>query len=468
MVRQTIEVSTEEARRQTQIIEILSQRIKGKGLTFCLSTFGCQMNARDSEKIKGMLEQIGYIETEDEKNADFVLYNTCCIRENAETKIYGRLGELKGAKKKNPNLMVALCGCMMQEDIVLEKLKKNYPFIDIIFGTYNIYKLPELLQARLETNERIIDIWDSYKDIVEDLPDSRKYDHKACINIMYGCDNFCTYCIVPYVRGRERSRSKEDILNEARALVAEGVTEIMLLGQNVNSYGKGLDKPATFAQLLDELSQIEGLRRIRFMTPHPKDFGDDVIDVIAKHPNICNNIHLPVQSGSSKVLKAMNRNYTKEQYLNLVDKLKAKIPGVTLTTDIIVGFPGETDEDVEDTLDVVEKVGYSSAFTFIYSKREGTPAAKREEIPAEITKERFNRVLELVNKKAAEALAQYQDKRVEVLFEEISKNNKNVLSGRTDTGILVNVEAPENMIGKYATVTIIECKSHYLVGRMED
>lgn len=468
MVRQTIEVSTEEARRQTQIIEILSQRIKGKGLTFCLSTFGCQMNARDSEKIKGMLEQIGYIETEDEKNADFVLYNTCCIRENAETKIYGRLGELKGAKKKNPNLMVALCGCMMQEDIVLEKLKKNYPFIDIIFGTYNIYKLPELLQARLETNERVIDIWDSYKDIVEDLPDSRKYDHKACINIMYGCDNFCTYCIVPYVRGRERSRSKEDILNEARALVAEGVTEIMLLGQNVNSYGKGLDKPATFAQLLDELSQIEGLRRIRFMTPHPKDFGDDVIDVIAKHPNICNNIHLPVQSGSSKVLKAMNRNYTKEQYLNLVDKLKAKIPGVTLTTDIIVGFPGETDEDVEDTLDVVEKVGYSSAFTFIYSKREGTPAAKREEIPAEITKERFNRVLELVNKKAAEALAQYQDKRVEVLFEEISKNNKNVLSGRTDTGILVNVEAPENMIGKYATVTIIECKSHYLVGRMED
>lgn len=465
--RHVVEVSTQEAKRQTEIINILSQRIKGKNLKFCLSTFGCQMNARDSEKIKGMLEEIGYIQTENEDEADFILYNTCCVRENAETKIYGRLGALKGKKRDNPNLIIALCGCMMQQDMVVETLKKNYKFVDMIFGTYNTYKLPELLQTRLETGENVIDIWDSYKDIVEDLPDARKYDHKACVNIMYGCNNFCTYCIVPYVRGRERSRQPEDIMNEIKGLVADGVTEIMLLGQNVNSYGKTLENPMTFAALLEEISQIEGLKRIRFMTSHPKDLSDELIEVMASHDNICKSLHLPFQSGSSKVLKKMNRHYTKESYLELARKIKAAMPNIGFTTDIIVAFPGETEEDFKDTMEVVEEVGYTSAFTFVYSKRTGTPAATMEDqVEEEVAKERFNRLLALVNQKAAEALRRYQGETVEVLLEEVSKGNSKVLSGRTDTGILVNVEAPDTMIGDYVQVYIKETKTHYLVGEL--
>ena len=465
--RQVVEISTQEAKRQAEIINILSHRIKGKGLKFCISTFGCQMNARDSEKIKGMLEEIGYIETENEDEADFVLYNTCCVRENAELKIYGRLGALKGKKRHNPNLIIALCGCMMQQDIVLDTLKKNYKFVDMIFGTYNIYKLPELLQSRLETGENVIDIWDSYQDIVEDLPDARKFDFKACVNIMYGCDNFCTYCIVPYVRGRERSREVADIIKEVEALVADGVTEIMLLGQNVNSYGKNLENPVSFAKLLEEVSKVEGLKRIRFMTSHPKDLSDELIEVMAKNDKICKSLHLPMQSGSTDVLKKMNRRYTKETYLELARKIKKAMPNVALTTDIIVGFPGETEEDFKDTMAIVEEIGYTSAFTFIYSKRTGTPAATMEDqIPEEVAKERFNRLLALVNTKAEEALHAYVGQTVEVLLEEVSKSNSEVLSGRTDTGILVNLPAPKTMLGEYVQVYIKENKSHYLIGEL--
>lgn len=458
-----------EAQRQNEIIQVLAQRIKGNGLKFCLSTFGCQMNARDSEKIKGMLNKIGYSQTENEDEADFILYNTCCVRENAELKIYGRLGALKGKKKQNPNLIIALCGCMMQQDIVLETLKKKYPFVDIIFGTYNIYRLPELLQTRLETGEKIIDIWDSEQDIVEDLPDIRKFPFKACVNIMYGCNNFCTYCIVPYVRGRERSREANDIIEEIKRLVKEGVTEVMLLGQNVNSYGKTLNNKMTFATLLKQIAEIEGLKRIRFMTSHPKDLSDELIEVMATHENICKGVHLPVQSGSDVILKKMNRHYTKEHYLGLVDKMKSAMPNIALTTDIIVGFPGETEADFEETMSIVREVGYVSAFTFLYSKRTGTPAATMaDQIPEEVAKARFNRLLELVNEKGAAFLKTYIGQTVEVLLEEVSKTNESLLSGRTDTNILVNVPAPIQSLGQYVKVRIVGSKSHYLIGELAD
>lgn len=465
--REVIKISTKEAQRQAGIIHKLSLILRDKGLKYCISNFGCQMNARDSEKIEGMLEEIGYIKTTQEDDADFVIYNTCCVRENAEMKIYGRLGHLKTLKKKNPNLMIALCGCMMQQDIVLDTLKKKYNFVDIIFGTYNIYKLPELLETRLETQHSVIDIWDSHQDIVEDLPTSRKYDFKACVNIMYGCNNFCTYCIVPYVRGRERSRELEDILEEVKALVADGVKEVMFLGQNVNSYGKSLDTPVSFAALLQEVNKIEGLKRIRFMTSHPKDLSDELIEVIASCDKVCKSVHLPIQAGSTRVLKAMNRRYTKESYLALVDKLRTAVPDIEITTDFIVGFPGETEEDFLDTLDVVKKVKYAGAFTFIYSKRTGTPAATMEDqVPEEVVKRRFNELLKLTNDYILENMKRHVHQTAEVLFEEVSKNDASVLSGRTDSGLLVNVKAPESLIGKFAKVQIVDTKTHYLIGEL--
>ncbi|MEG0501351.1 MAG: tRNA (N6-isopentenyl adenosine(37)-C2)-methylthiotransferase MiaB [Cellulosilyticaceae bacterium] len=465
--RQVINVSTKEAKRQTDIITMLSRHIKDKGLKYCVATFGCQMNAHDSEKIEGMLEQIGYIKTEKEKEADFILYNTCCVRENAENKIFGNLGHLKAQKRKNPNLLIALCGCMMQQDTVVDTLKKNYKFVDMIFGTYNTYKLPELLQTRLETGDAVFDIWDSHQDIVEDLPSIRKHEFKSCVNIMYGCNNFCTYCIVPYVRGRERSRTKEDILDEVKCLVADGVKEIMLLGQNVNSYGKNLEEPMTFAQLLRELNEVEGLKRIRFMTPHPKDLSDELIRVLAECDHVCKSVHLPFQSGSTSILKKMNRHYTKESYLELVRKIKEAVPDIALTTDIIVGFPGETEEDFEDTLDVVKEVGYSGAFTFIYSKRTGTPAATMEnQVEEPIIKDRFNRLLAVVNPMDYDFMQRYIGHIMEVLFEDTSKTDKTVLSGRTDNGLLVHTHADSNLIGQFVHVKITGTKSHYLMGEL--
>ncbi|MGL4346138.1 MAG: tRNA (N6-isopentenyl adenosine(37)-C2)-methylthiotransferase MiaB [Cellulosilyticaceae bacterium] len=468
--RQEIKITTEEAKRQADIMTQLSHHIKGKGLKYCVSTFGCQMNARDSEKIEGMLEQIGYEKVEEENKADFIIYNTCCVRENAEMKIYGRLGWLKSQKKRNPNLMIALCGCMMQQDIVVDTLKKNYKFVDMIFGTYNIYKLPELLQTRLETRSSrslVIDIWDSHQDIVEDLPSVRKQPFKACVNIMYGCNNFCTYCIVPYVRGRERSREKSDILTEVRALVADGVTEIMLLGQNVNSYGKNLPEPVSFAQLLRDLNEIEGLERIRFMTSHPKDLSDDLIMAMAECQKVCKSLHLPFQAGSSKVLKQMNRRYTKEDYLTLVDKIRTAMPDIPLTSDIIVGFPGETEEDFEETLEVVKKIGFSNAFTFIYSKRTGTPAATMEDqVDEQVAKERFNRLIAILHPSVAEFMNKQIGKTEVVLLEDVSKNDPGILSGRTEGSVLVHVEADPSLIGQYVSVKIVDCKTHYLVGEL--
>ncbi|ONI45938.1 tRNA (N6-isopentenyl adenosine(37)-C2)-methylthiotransferase MiaB [Candidatus Epulonipiscioides gigas] len=462
--RTNVNITTEEAKKQDNIITELAYHIKDKGLTFYIGTFGCQMNALDSEKIEGILVKIGYIKTENEKEADFLIYNTCCVRENAELKIYGKLGALKHRKKKNPNFMIALCGCMMQQDIVLETLKKSYKFVDIIFGTFNIYKLPELLQARIETGEHIIDIWETHEDIVEDLPSIRKHEFKSCVNIMYGCNNFCTYCIVPYVRGRERSRQMEDIYLQVKNLVAEGVKEIMLLGQNVNSYGKNLEDGATFAHLLEKIATIEGLKRIRFMTSHPKDFSDELIECITKHDNICNSIHLPFQSGSTSILKQMNRGYTKEDYLALVNKIKKSIPNVTLTTDIIVGFPGETDKDFSDTIDVVKQVKYLSAFTFIYSKRTGTPAATMEnQIDEKTIKVRFNELVNTVDNISSEFMHAQIGQEYEVLLEDTSKNDLDMLSGRTDTGILVHVKAPINFIGEFVKVKIISAKTHYLI-----
>lgn len=397
-----------ELKRQNYYIELCREWVAeqsaklGRPLTCTAKTFGCQMNSRDSEKLLGILIKIGYVET-DSENADFVLYNTCTVRENANLKVYGHLGYMQNLKKKNPNMMIALCGCMMQEETVVEKIKKSYRFVDVVFGTHNIFKLAELLYKRIESGKMVIDIWKDTDMIVEDLPIERKFSFKSGVNIMFGCDNFCSYCIVPYVRGRERSRKPEDIIKEIENLVADGVIEIMLLGQNVNSYGKGLENEITFAQLLKQVEQIEGLKRIRFMTSHPKDLSDELIEVMKNSTKICRQLHLPIQSGSNRLLKLMNRKYTKESYLELVDKIKTAMPDIALTTDIIVGFPGETEEDFQETMDVVKKVRYDSAFTFIYSKRTGTPAAKMEnQVSEEEIKDRFDRLLVEVQKISAE------------------------------------------------------------------
>lgn len=436
----------------------------GRVLTCCTQTFGCQMNARDSEKLIGVLEAIGYQQVETEE-ADFVIYNTCTVRENANLKIYGRLGYLQNLKKKNPDMKIALCGCMMQETEVVEKIKKSYRFVDIIFGTHNIYKLAELIYTRLSDNKMTIDIWKDTDKIVEELPNERKYAFKSGVNIMFGCNNFCSYCIVPYVRGRERSRRPEDIINEIERLVADGVVEIMLLGQNVNSYGKNLEETVTFAELLRRIEKIEGLERIRFMTSHPKDLSDELIEVMKESKKICKQLHLPVQSGSSQILKVMNRHYTKEQYLELVKKIRAAVPDISLTTDIIVGFPGETEEDFQETLDVIRKVRFDSAFTFIYSKRTGTPAAVMEnQVPEEIIKDRFDRLLAEVQKISAELTGKDTGKIEKVLVEEVNTHQKGFLTGRLSNNILVHFEGKEELIGKIVSVKLEEAKGFYYMG----
>ncbi|MBQ2753305.1 MAG: tRNA (N6-isopentenyl adenosine(37)-C2)-methylthiotransferase MiaB [Firmicutes bacterium] len=464
-------VSATELERQQAIIEeirlINDEYYKETGKKRCFYNFvmGCQMNARDSEKLAGMLTEMGYIETENEKEADFVIYNTCCVRENAENKVYGNLGYLKNYKSKKPDMIIALCGCMMQQPTVIQTIKKKYRHVDIVFGTFNLYKLPELLKTRLETGHTIFDIWETHEEIIEDLPSIRKKKFKASVNIMFGCNNFCTYCIVPYVRGRERSRKKEDIIAEIKALVADGVKEVMLLGQNVNSYGKNLEEPVTFAELLREINEIEGLERIRFMTSHPKDLSDELIYAMRDCDKVSKALHLPFQAGSNAVLERMNRRYTKEGYLALIDKLKKEIPDILLTTDIIVGFPGETEEDFEHTLDVVRKVGYSSAFTFIYSKRTGTPAAEYEDqIPEDVTKNRFNRLLTLVNNMVHDVNEKFIGQTMPVLVEEQSKNSKNMVTGRTPNNLLVHFEGDANLIGTVVDVKLTENKSFYIIG----
>jgi tRNA-2-methylthio-N6-dimethylallyladenosine synthase len=442
------------------------EELAGRGLTFCVKTFGCQMNARDSEKLVGILTDIGYMQTEDEQ-ADFVIYNTCTVRENANNKVYGRLGTLQGYKKKNPHMMIALCGCMMQEPEVVEKIRKSYRFVDLVFGTHNIYKFAELLCRRLESDSMIVDIWKDTDKIVEDLPNKRKYFFKSGVNIMFGCNNFCSYCIVPYVRGRERSREPMDIIREIEALVADGVCEVMLLGQNVNSYGKNLEDPISFADLLREVNKIEGLKRIRFMTSHPKDLNDDLIKAMAECDKVCNHMHLPLQSGSDRILSAMNRHYDREQYLTIVEKLRAAIPDIAITTDIIVGFPGETKEDFLDTLDVVKRVEYDSAFTFIYSKRTGTPAAAMENQcdPAEV-KENFDLLLGVVQKISAKKAKVLEGQTLEVLVEHINEQDDSLVTGRLTNNSTVHFPGTGDMIGKIYPVKLVECKGFYYLGEL--
>jgi len=429
-----------------------------------ITTFGCQMNVHDSEKLKGVLQGMGYEECESEAEADFVVYNTCAVRENAELRVYGKIGYLKALKEKKPHLMIALCGCMMQQDTVISKLKKSYRHVDIVFGTHNIYKLAELIDTRLETQEQVFDIWDSYKDIVEDLPTIRNQAFKADVNIIFGCNNFCSYCIVPYVRGRERSREPQDIVQEVASLVEDGVIEITLLGQNVNSYGKDLPEPVTFTQLLREIIKLEGLKRLRFMTSHPKDLSDELIKIIASSEKLCNSIHLPFQSGSSKILTKMNRHYTKESYLALVNRIKKAIPDVAITTDIIVGFPGETEEDFQDTLDIVREVEFDLAYTFVYSKRTGTPAAiLDDQIPEDVSKERFDRLLKLVKDVGYKKSVALIGKVLEALIEE-KKADSDRYTGRLGNGHLVHVKSDRDIVGELVNVKITGGKTFYVVG----
>ncbi len=450
-----------------ELVKLKSKEL-GRPLYSQTRTFGCQMNARDSEKLIGILEQIGYIETET-ATPDFVLYNTCTVRENANLKVYGHLGYLKKQKEKNKNMMIALCGCMMQEETVVEKIKSSYRFVDLVFGTHNIYKLAELIYDRLTYNKPVIEILKDTDAIVEELPIERKYPFKSGVNIMFGCNNFCSYCIVPYVRGRERSRKPEDIIKEIEKLVADGVVEIMLLGQNVNSYGKNLDKEITFAELLRRVEQIEGLKRIRFMTSHPKDLSDELIEVMKHSKKICKQLHLPLQSGSSRILKIMNRQYDKDRYVSLAKKIRQEIPDIALSTDIIVGFPGETEEDFLETLDVVNQIEYDSAYTFIYSKRTGTPAAKMEnQVPEDVIKDRFDRLLARIHEISNAQTLKHVGKTYDVLVEEVNEHNKELVTGRMSNGSLVHFKGGKELIGNIVNVTLNEAKGFYYLGTMEE
>ena len=459
----------QEPERQLYFVRLLSdiqnQREEklGRKLTYHIETFGCQMNAKDSEKLAGVIEKIGYVETESEK-ADLVLYNTCTVRENANTRVYGRIGYLGKQKKSNPDMKIVLCGCMMQEAHVVEKIKKSYRFVDLIFGTHNIFKLAELLYIN-EFEKQVIDIWDGTTQIVENLPSSRKFSFKAGVNIMYGCNNFCSYCIVPYVRGRERSRMPDDIIDEIKKITSEGVSEIMLLGQNVNSYGKTLEQPISFAELLQRVCKVEAVKRVRFMTSHPKDLSDELIDVMSKEEKVCNHMHLPLQSGSTRLLKIMNRRYSKEDYLLLVDKLREKNPGIAITTDIIVGFPGETEEDFLETLDVVRRVSFHSAFTFIYSKRSGTPAADMpDQVPDEIVQERFQRLLECVNHQSNQNTLLAEGSVQTVLVEEVNQHMAGYVTGRLENNLLVHFPGNQCDLGQYIDVKLEEAKGFYYIG----
>ena len=445
----------------------------GRPLTCCTQTFGCQMNARDSEKLLGILTEIGYVPVETEE-ADLVLYNTCTVRENANLRVYGRLGHLNGLKKKNPHMIIALCGCMMQETQVVEKIKQSYRFVDIMFGTFNIFKLAELLYSRWTQEDQIIDIWDSTKEVVEELPTMRKYPFKSGVNIMYGCNNFCSYCIVPYVRGREKSREPKEIIMEIERLVKDGVKEVMLLGQNVNSYGKNLSVPVTFAELLQEVEKIDGLERIRFMTPHPKDLSDDLIDVMSKSKKICNHVHLPVQSGSSRLLKLMNRNYTKEHYLELVDKIRSKMPDVSLTTDIIVGFPGETEEDHQINLDFVNEMEFERLGVFTYSAEENTPAANMpNQIDEEVKEDRRNDIMELQQDIVFDNSEKHIGKTYIAMIEgRIS--GENAYMGRTymdvpgiDSNIFI-ITDEELMTGDFVKVKVTGINDYDLIGQLDE
>lgn len=469
--RKTEQVCAEDIALQQQLMEKIkelnfgSTLQSGKPKHYSISTFGCQMNENDSERLAGMLNTMGFTEIEETEKSDIIIYNTCCVRENAELKVYGHLGALKKLKRENPELIIAVCGCMMQQPEVVEHIRKKYRHVDLIFGTHNLYKFPELLHNAMESDKLLIDVWESTGVIAEDMPIDRKDFIKAWVTVMYGCDNFCSYCIVPYVRGRERSRSLEDIVDEVRMLGQQGYKEITLLGQNVNSYGKDLSEPVSFARLLREIDEVDGIERIRFMTSHPKDLSDELIDAVKDCKKVCEHLHLPIQAGSAKVLKEMNRRYTKEQYLQLVSKIQERIPGISLTTDIIVGFPGETEEDFEETLDVMKQVGFDMAYTFLYSKRTGTPAAKNPaQISEEIKKIRFEKLLEVQNKISRKINDHLLNKEVEVLVEGLSKSSQSTYTGRTRTNKIVNFKGAPELVGKLVKIRVDKIQTWSLEG----
>jgi tRNA-2-methylthio-N6-dimethylallyladenosine synthase len=454
----------EEIELQKKYIEKVKEMNENKNLTYNILTMGCQLNENDSEKLSGMIEAMGYTKIENSKEADLVVMNTCCVRENAEDKLFGKLGELKKSKEEKGTI-IAIGGCMMQEKHIQDKLKKSYPYFDIIFGTHTLHKFPEDLYNSVKEKKRIEDIIDIDGKVYEKLPIKRNDTLKASVTIMYGCNNFCSYCIVPYVRGRERSRNPENILEEVNCLAKQGYKEITLLGQNVNSYIGG--ENYKFSNLLRDVNKVEGIERIRFVSPHPKDFTDDVIKAVKECDKVCKTIHLPLQSGSSNVLKVMNRKYTKEQYIELAKKIKKEIPNVAFSTDIIVGFPGETDEDFEDTLDVVRKIKYEQVFMFIYSRRVGTPGDKMEnQIPDEIKHERFNRLKEEVEKLTEINNDKYVGTTQKVLVEGTSKNNDKMLSGRTDSNKVVIFLGEEKLIGKMVNIKIERNALWYLQGKI--
>lgn len=439
----------------------------GDGKKFYIRTYGCQMNEHDTEVMAGIFMALGYEPTNTVEDSDVILLNTCAIRENAENKVFGELGHLKHLKTENPELLIGVCGCMSQEESVVNKILKSYQNVDMIFGTHNIHRLPHILKEAYMQKAMVVEVWSKEGDVIENLPKVRKGQIKGWVNIMYGCDKFCTYCIVPYTRGKERSRRPEDIIQEVRHLAAQGYKEITLLGQNVNAYGKDFeDMKYGLGDLMDELRSID-IPRIRFTTSHPRDFDDRLIEVLAKQGNLVEHIHLPVQSGSSEVLKIMARKYTREHFLDLVRRIKEAIPNATFSTDIIVGFPNETEEQFEETLSLYREVGFEAAYTFIYSPREGTPAAKmKDNVPMEVKKERLQRLNALVNEFSANAMKSYEGKTVEVLVEGESKNNPDVLAGYTRKNKLVNFKGPKSAIGQLVQVKITEAKTWSLNGEM--
>lgn len=459
---------------QKEYIEEINKIILNKNPKYIILTMGCQLNENDSEKLSGMIEKMGYTNTENIEEADLIVFNTCCVRENAEDKLFGKLGEAKKIKEKRGTI-IAIGGCMMQEKHIVDKLQKSYPFFDIVFGTHTLHKFPQDLYNVILNKKRIEDIIDIDGEIIEGLPIKRNDNIKASVTIMYGCNNFCSYCIVPYVRGRERSRKPEDIINEVRELADKGYKEITLLGQNVNSYMRNEvlenenEKITSFAKLLYAVNEIKGIERIRFISPHPKDFTEDVIDAIKKCDKVCKLIHLPLQSGNSRVLKEMNRKYTKQQYLELVEKMKKEIPNLTLSTDIIVGFPGETDEDFEDTLDVVKKVNFEQVYMFIYSRRVGTPADRMQnQVPEEQKHIRFEKLKKLVEEQIEEKNKKYINTIQKVLVEGKSKNNEDMLTGRTDSNKVVIFKGNDNLIGQIINLKIVSEHMWYLKGEVND
>ena len=460
-------IAPEEIDRQKQIMAYVATLNKGLGKKAFIETYGCQQNVSDSEIISGMLTEMGYVMTSQKEEADFIIYNTCAVRENAELKVYGNLGALKHLKNRKPEVVLAVCGCMMQQESVKDQIRKKYRHIDIVFGTHSLYRFPEILSKTLTEKERVFDVLDTDGAIAENLPVNKAKGPCAWVSVMYGCNNFCSYCIVPYVRGRERSRLKEDILKEVEEIAKSGCKEVTLLGQNVNSYGNDLEEDIDFADLLSMVCKIDSIERIRFMTSHPKDISDKLIDTMAREPKICKQLHLPVQAGNNRVLATMNRRYTKESYMEKINKIKEKMPEITLTTDIIVGFPGETTEEFEDTITILKEVRYDTIFSFIYSKRPGTPAAEMKDvISAEEKKRNFDRMLEVQDQISKEKNLALEGRVMRVLVEGKSKNNDAFLAGKTEGGKTVNFQGDDSLIGNFAQVEITDAKTWSLVGKI--